>query len=233
VLIYGHRGASAHAVENTLAAFRRARADGADGVELDVRLCATGEIMVFHDEDLRRLAGRRERIAALSFAALRQIPVGGEPILTLDETLEELSDLVVNVEIKAQRAMPPLGLVAAVARVLSRHMRGDRVLVSSFNPFALLELRARAPHQAVGLLFHGKQSRPLRQAWARHVLRPRAVHPEHRLVNRHSAEAWRAAGLEINVWTVDAAADLCRVADAGVTGIITNDPAAARRRLAQ
>ena len=72
-LIIGHRGASAHAPENSLEAFSRAAADGADGVELDVLRCATGEVVVFHDDDLARLGGRAERIAALSLAELRAL----------------------------------------------------------------------------------------------------------------------------------------------------------------
>jgi glycerophosphoryl diester phosphodiesterase len=233
VKILGHRGASAHEIENTMAAFRRARADGADGVELDVRRCASGEVVVFHDEDLRRLAGRPERVAALPLAALRAVRLGerGEPIPLLAEVLEELAGLFINVEIKAPRTVPPPGLVAATARVIARHGRPGTILVSSFNPLALLELRARAPRLPVGLLFHAGQSRPLREAWARHALRPRALHPEHVLVDEARAAAWRGEGLEINVWTVDAPEDLRRMRRAGVDAVISNDPGAARRVL--
>src|SRR6476646_11792945 len=69
-LIIAHRGASAIETENTVGAFARARADGADGVELDVMTCGTGELVVFHDDDLTRLAGRPDRIPDTSFAAL-------------------------------------------------------------------------------------------------------------------------------------------------------------------
>src|SRR5882757_8311365 len=88
-LVIGHRGASTNVIENTVEAFARARADGADGVELDVSLCATGEVVVFHDDDLRRLANRLERVDALSLAALRDVklPAGGR-IPTLDEAFE-------------------------------------------------------------------------------------------------------------------------------------------------
>lgn len=226
--ILGHRGASALATENTMTAFRRAVADGADGVELDVRRCASGEVVVFHDEDLARLAGRPERVAALPWSALREVRLAGEPIPLLDDVLEELPAAYVNVELKAPRAAPPAGLVAATLRVLTRHGRRDGTIVSSFNPFALAELRARDPRMPIGLLFHAKQSRPLREAWARRVLRPRAVHPEHVLVDDARAAAWRGEGLEINVWTVDAPADLLRMRRAGVDAIITNDPRAAR-----
>jgi glycerophosphoryl diester phosphodiesterase len=91
-------------VENTLAAFRRAREEGADGVELDVLSCATGEVVVFHDEDLTRLAGRPERIADLPLAAVRDVRLaGGQSIPLFTEALEELGSqsMLVNVEIKA------------------------------------------------------------------------------------------------------------------------------------
>src|SRR5262245_51611322 len=88
-LVIGHRGASARAPENSVEAFARARTDGADGVELDVLCCATGEVVVFHDDDLVRLAGRPERIDALSLAALREVHLqGGARIPTLEEAFE-------------------------------------------------------------------------------------------------------------------------------------------------
>src|SRR5689334_24385700 len=75
-LVLGHRGASAEAPENTLAAFRLALAQGADGVELDVWRCATGEVVVFHDGDLRRIAGSPLRVRSATLAALRAADVG-------------------------------------------------------------------------------------------------------------------------------------------------------------
>jgi glycerophosphoryl diester phosphodiesterase len=230
VNIWGHRGASAHAVENTLAAFRRARADGADGVELDVRLSADGEVVVFHDDDLRRLCGRPERVDRLPLAALREVRARGEAIPTLDEALEELAGLRVNVEIKAAGRIPPRGLCAAVARAILRHAPGD-VIVSSFHPLALAELRARAPSLETGLLFAHDQARPLREAWARHLLRVRAVHPDHALVDARRVARWRREGLAIHVWTVDDPAEVRRLAALGVDAIIANDPAAARAAL--
>ena len=102
-LVIGHRGASARAPENSVEAFARARADGADGVELDVLRCASGEVVVFHDDDLARLADRPERIDALPLAELRRVDLrGGARIPTLEEAFEACGpDLLVNVELKA------------------------------------------------------------------------------------------------------------------------------------
>ena len=75
-LIIAHRGASALAPENTLAAFRKAIEDGAEGIEFDVRLSKDGKAVVFHDADLKRIAGRDEKIIDLSFAELQKIDMG-------------------------------------------------------------------------------------------------------------------------------------------------------------
>src|SRR5579863_8095472 len=93
-LVIAHRGASADAPENTLAAFRLAREQGADAIELDVMRCATGEVVVFHDDDLQRYFGRPTLIRDLSFEDLRKLDVGrGEQIPTLDEVLKILDGM--------------------------------------------------------------------------------------------------------------------------------------------
>lgn len=230
-LIIGHRGASAHEVENTLSAFRRARADGADGVELDVLLCASGEVVVFHDEDLERLAGRPERVEELPLAALREVRLkGGEAIPTLAEVLEELGPgLLVNVELKAPRPCAGRRLVPAVVELVRRFAAADRVLVSSFNPLAVLRFRALAPEIPSGLIFGAEQALPLRRAWARGWVKPFALHPERTLCTERTVQAWRAAGYAVNVWTVDDPDEVARLCALGVDGLITNDPARTRQ----
>jgi glycerophosphoryl diester phosphodiesterase len=228
MLVLGHRGASAHAVENTMAAFERARADGADGVELDVRLARDGELVVFHDEDLRRLAGRAERISDLDTAQLGRVELaGGERIPRLDEVLEATGPLLVNVEIKPPGWRSVREVVRAVHRCVERAAAVDRVLVSSFDAAVVALVRQTTPLRT-GLLFHARQRRPLRRAWLAPILRPHALHPEKVLVDGVSMAGWRRAGYGVNVWTVDDADEVRRLARLGVDAIISNDPAAAR-----
>jgi len=235
-LIVGHRGASARATENTALAFRQARADGADGVELDVMLCASGEPVVFHDDDLRRLAGRSDRIAAVPYRVLRDLPLaGGGTIPTLDEAFEACGpDLLVNVELKVNEVDPrgTAALVEAVAAVVRRLGVQRRVLVSSFNPWAVWVWRRRVPEVPAGLLFERSLWLPLRQAWLARVIRPLALHPEWVLCTPDRVAAWRRRGYMINVWTVDDPAALAACRRMGVDAIITNDPARSRRALA-
>jgi glycerophosphoryl diester phosphodiesterase len=231
-LVIGHRGASAQATENTLAAFNAARESGADGVELDARLCASGEVVVFHDDDLRRLVARGERIAALPLDRLRALPLpGGHMMPTLDEVLEEVGvDLLVNVELKSTRESS-VRLVQSVVRLVRRHAAAERVLVSCFDPAVLAQVRVRAPRLAVGYLFHSKQPAPLRRAWVAPLLRPFSLHPEHMLATEPAVSAWKRAGYRIAAWTVDDAREARRLAGLGVDAIISNDPAAVRAAL--
>jgi glycerophosphoryl diester phosphodiesterase len=227
-LVVAHRGASADEVENTLAAFRRARSDGADAVELDVMRCGSGEVVVFHDDDLQRLHHQSGEVRKLPWPVLQVL---GIPLLS--HVLDELGPMAVNVELKShpdwKRRLVDDGLAAEVATLI----RGceEKVLVSSFDPLLLRRFIAEAPGVATGLLFAHDQSRPLRDAWAAAILRPTALHPESLLVDEVAVEGWHARGFAVNVWTVDDPAEWRWLAALGVDGVITNRPAAARKAL--
>jgi glycerophosphoryl diester phosphodiesterase len=231
--VIAHRGASADAPENTLAAFALARQQGADGVELDVMRCRTGEVVVFHDDDLMRLGHRAGNVRDTPWAELAEIDLGaGQRIPQLDDVLETLGTLLVNVELKSaptwNQRLADDGLAAEVAAILGRHDLGQRALVSSFDPLLLWRFARQAPTVATGLLFAAEQARPYREAWALPLLRPRAVHPESLLVDAGAVTRWHARGLAVNVWTVDDPAELRFLAALGVDGVITNRPANAR-----
>jgi glycerophosphoryl diester phosphodiesterase len=231
-LIFGHRGASAHATENTLAAFERAARDGADGVELDVLCCRSGEVVVFHDDDLARLAGRPERVAGLPWPVLRRIGLrGGGGIPLLDEAFEACGpSLLVNVELKSagifDRDLPRL--VAGVGQSLRRCKSETRVIVSSFDPRAVGLWKLAHPEVPCALLFEAGGPLALARALALPLLRPAAAHPEASLCRPDLVRRWHDVGYRVNTWTVDDPARLRALAAMGVDGIIANDPAAAR-----
>ncbi len=236
-LVLGHRGASAEAPENTLAAFRLAMAQGADGVELDVWRCASGEVVVAHDEDLVRVGGSPLRVPASSLDALRAVDVGawkgarwrGERIPLLSEVLEALPDAVVNVELKSRGG--DLALAKAAADVVWRAGAGGRVVVSSFDWRLVAAFRLASPKVATGLLFDDRRAWRLRTWLGIRSLRPAAVHPDRVLATDARVRAWAARGLGVNVWTVDEPAEAARLARAGATAVITNVPAAIRAAL--
>ncbi len=238
-LILAHRGACVRETENTLAAFRRAIAAGADGVELDVQRCATGEVVVFHDEDLQRLAGHPERIDRLAWSELREVRLrGGGEIPTLAEALASCGEALVNVEIKHDGLLPGgcRALVAGVADVVERAGAAERVLVSSFAPAALWLWRRTRPDIPCGLLF--ERPRPFRRPWPLRtdhllpLLGPVAAHPEAGLCTPAAVAAWRRRGYAVHAWTVDEPERAVALAAMGVSGIITNRPEVALSALA-
>ena len=162
-LIFGHRGASAYAPENTLAAFRLALGQGADGVELDVILSADGVPMVIHDDTLDRTTTGLGSVSRLTLAELKQLDAGyparfgtqfpTERIPTLAEVFAACGDQTVfNIELKHDRS-PGLQLAARVVELIHASGRQERVLVSSFQFSSLGRVKALDPNLPVGLLY--------------------------------------------------------------------------------
>jgi glycerophosphoryl diester phosphodiesterase len=232
--IWAHRGASARTPENTLAAFRRALAEGADGIELDVHLSSDGVPVVIHDQDLARTTNGRGPVRALTLRQLRQLDAGrwfapefsGEPLPTLEETLAWAGDaLQVNIEIKA----PAAGF--AVLEMLS-HFPRCRVLVSSFHQELLERLRQSAPQVLLGVVTDTR-------FWKRTVERARRIrafslHLREDRVSERLLAACRRQGLKVFAWTVDDPERVENLWRLGIDGVFTNDPREAvrvRRRL--
>ena len=144
--------------------------------------------------------------------------------------------MLVNVELKipsrGRAALGPLvdGVAAVIAR--ARAGAGARVLVSSFNPWAVRLWMRRAPAIPAGLLFEQESPLPLRRAWAAPLLRPFALNPELVLCSAERVSGWHRRGYMVNVWTVDDPAALAACRRMRVDGVITNDPARSRAVLA-
>jgi glycerophosphoryl diester phosphodiesterase len=223
--IWAHRGASAHAPENTLEAFELARTAGADGIELDVRLDRDGNVVVFHDRDLQRLCGRPGCIEDLAAAERETLRVSGARVPLLAEVFDVLGELELNVEIKANQPGRNGALVAATAKVIRQSNRADQVLVSSFDPFSLLQFYREMPDIALAFLFGADQTLPIRKGWLARAMGATVLHPEHTLCTEENVKAWHTSGRPVNTWTVDDREELLRLAELGVDGIFTNDPA--------
>ena len=231
-LILAHRGDSEHFPENTMAAFDGAMQAGADGIELDVRLCASGELVVFHDEHLQRLCGDSRRLADLTWAELQSCRVQGQRVPLLREVFEALPTALINVEIKQHALRQALPVVQATIRALREARALDRVVVSSFDPRLLALLRALDPDVPRALLYARTQGVVFWQAWLAVPLGVVALHPQHDLVDALALERCRAQGLRMHVWTVDEPDRIAYLSELGVDAIICNDPAAALGQLA-
>lgn len=219
--IIGHRGASAVMPENTMPAFARAWDVGADGIELDVRLTADGEVVIFHDEDGRRLAGVPGRISRMSFPALSSWRIKGELIPRLDEVLTASPpNSLTLVEIKCGEEILP-----RLHTIVSGHP--DRpVGFLTFDTALAVKMVHQFPHQPVLLNLEAAEATRL-EVWVKFAVEHRLAglslgwsdrldDAAMRLVHRH--------GLLAAVWTVNDPAVLRRVLDRGVDLIMTDDP---------
>lgn len=220
--IFGHRGASAAFPENTRSAFEGAVAQGADGVELDVRRTGDGVLVVHHDPELPD--GRI--IIDHDHGDL------GPELLTLAEALKACEPIEVNVEIKSDAVEPDYdptyAIVPEVIEVLRREPV-ERFEVSSFDRDLLLAVRKADPEMPTAQLLVNGLSR---KAWQRaaddgHA----AINPHWRTVDKALVERCRELGLGVNVWTCDKPSAIRKLAGWGVTSIIANDPAAARQAM--
>lgn len=227
-LVIGHRGASAALPENTVAAFALAAEQGADGVELDVRLAADGNVVVIHDGTVDRTTGGQGRVRDLSTAALQALDAGeGQTIPTLDDVFQTFGpSLLYNVELK-DFGIDDGGLAAAVADRIAAYHLESQVVVSAFNPLAVRRARRYLPRATmVGLLWERGPR------WLRHLgIRAEADHPHYSLVDDDYLAWARARRLRIHVWTVDDPAVARRLATLGVHAIITNYPQEIRQAL--
>jgi glycerophosphoryl diester phosphodiesterase len=231
VKAWAHRGASGHAPENTLAAFRRAVDLGADGVELDVQLSSDGELVVIHDETLERTTDGHGWVKDHSLAELKALDASagwdgfaGEPLVTLREVFDLLAPtgLEINVEIK-DSVIPYFAIGDKVSSLVDEYDLGPRVTLSSFNHCSLAWLRQNGSMVRTGVLFADVLYEPWHyaaQIWAT------ALHPHWRYVDYvfNLIEEAHANLLDVNVWTVNEPDDIRRMVGRGVDAIITNYP---------
>ncbi|ELZ53734.1 glycerophosphoryl diester phosphodiesterase [Halorubrum hochstenium ATCC 700873] len=215
VTLIGHRACAGQYPENTVAAIERA-VPHVDAVEIDVRRCASGELVVFHDEELDRLTEGGGRVADAEWDELRELTVldSGEAIPRLDEALRAVpAGTAVNVEIK-ERGLAGDALDAA-------DEADAEVLFSSFLPDALAALRDRDPAADRALLVADGDPEALVAAAT--DLGCVGIHPPTDLVTEPGfVEAAHEAGLAVNAWTAADRDDAERLLDAGVDGVIAD-----------
>lgn len=245
-LIIAHRGASALAPENTLAAFRKAIADGAEGIEFDVRLSKDGEAVVFHDADLKRIGGRDEKVSDFSFEDLRKIDAGswfngvfpryadekfsGETIPSLKEVLSLLSDFrgLIYIELKCRESeVEPL--VRAVCKEIRASHLQPQIIIKSFRLQVIPEVRRQCENVTTAALFAPKIMTMLRKE--KHLLkiaqefRADQISLHYTLVSGKFMKKAEKRNFPVTVWTVDNPRFVKRAIDFGIRSVITNNPA--------
>jgi glycerophosphoryl diester phosphodiesterase len=231
-VIFAHRGASAHAPENTLTAFELALAQNADAIELDAKLSADGHAVVIHDSTVDRTTGSGGRVKDLSLKQLQSLDAGsffsekyrGEKIPSLEEVFEAVGKRTfINVEL-TNYTTPRDSLVETVCILVKKFELQKHILFSSFFASNLSKARAYLPEVPRALLAFGGWL----GAWARsfgfNFGRYQALHPYLTDVSSQQVQRVHRLNRRVHVWTVNAAEDMRRLFHWSVDGIFTDDP---------
>ena len=229
-LVLGHRGARQSAPENSLRAFELALDEGADGVELDVRLDRDERVIVLHDAELGRVSGGVETRAAedLDATELGRVDLGGgERVPLLVDVLRLFRERGARVNVELKRDVRgPVALLRGVERAVRESgAPPELVIFSSFRPGFVAALARRLPTFPRAWLVHEKQ-RVLRSAPLFRLLGSDGVHPQHSLVTARSLARWKRGAAVVNTWTVNDGSEARRLADLGVDAIISDCPRA-------
>jgi glycerophosphoryl diester phosphodiesterase len=244
--IIAHRGASAQAPENTLAAFRTAMDVGAGGVEFDVRLARDGVPVVIHDRDLKRTGKRPQKVSELTSKELSEVDVGSwfnrrfrrrarpefenETVATLEQTLSLLKDFngPIYIELKAN-ASTFRDLSAAVCDVIRNSPLLPQIIIKSFKLASIPEVKHLLPNVQTAALFAVDVMLIIRHR--EHIVTLASefgadrISVHHSLVSPKLANRAAEAGMPITVWTVDDPGWLSRRRNLNIDALITNDPA--------
>lgn len=228
MFIIGHRGASGHAPENTMAAFRKAVAQGATFIETDLQLSRDAHFVAIHDDTLDRTTNGQGRVHDQTLAALRRLDAGtwfgseftGERIPTLEEILEfsKKNDVVFYLELKPSGSW---GGEHALIGALRESGEAARVVVISFDHAILANLRKIEPTLMTGALYDGKISDLMKSALD---VGARQLVVRGDLVTPSMIEQARKHDLQVVCWTVNHPAHIRLLIAAGVDGIMSDYP---------
>jgi len=223
-LIFAHRGANSFAPENSFAAFEKAIELGCDGIELDVRLCASEEIVVFHDRFTHRMTGHRGSIHKMNYPEIKQLSLKNSGknncrIPALSDILELAGKkLLINIDIKKD-PFSKNNLEEKIIHILKRHRLKENIILSSFNPFVLKKIAVLYPGLHSGYIFRNRSSMMFLNGQP-----VQSLHARYRILDpKYISNLTERAG-EIYAWTIDEAKSMLEQIQNGIHGIISNKP---------
>lgn len=234
--IYGHRGASQYAPENSMEAFQMAYEMGADGIELDVQMTRDGYLVVTHDEEISRVSDGSGYVKDFSLEEIRRFQFNKTHteykdvrIPVLEEVLEWAAqkktrsggDFKIIIELK-NSVFSYKGLEEAVLQVVKGKELLGKVLFSSFSHRSMLKLQKLEPEAKIAFLYCDDILDVANYAEKYNV---NILHPAWYLLNdKEMLENIHEKGIEVNIWTVNSGQEIRRFCNLGIDGIITNRP---------
>ena len=243
-LLAAHRGGALLWPENSLLAFRNAVALGADFIEFDVHLSRDGEVMAIHDPTLDRTTSGQGAVRDRTVAELKALRlkdragvVTGETVPTLDEVIAVASRagrrMLLEIKLDAGRARYP-GIEEKVLALLDRHRMAGSTVVMAFEPATWKRMRELRRDIATCALYSARMLGGTTLAAELEALRAAGVGfvgLEHTVVNASALAQAQQAGIQVGAWTVNDAAAMRRLIDAGVGVLITDQPDVAKALL--
>lgn len=237
-IILAHRGMTQEAPENTYESVVHTLTKGIEGLEIDIRPTADGELVCMHDDNAARLAGIDRKIIEMSADEIRQLTferpsldgrrtVRGRPLFfpeLLDLTNKRL---LLNIEMKGPNWKPPF-LEEKFLQPLRERKMAHEVIVSSFHYQPLMRLRRLAPEIRIGFLIHPARPNIGQPGWSARWLRLYSIHPPKNMVNPVRIAKWRQYGYSIFVWTVNDKKLYDQLTDWGIDGVISDVPESLR-----
>ena len=231
-LIYGHRGESKFAPENTISAFQLAFEQGADGIELDTMLTADSLPIIIHDNTLDRTTSGSGDVDACTMAELSKLDAGswfspkfcGEKIPLLEDVLDLFKGKgEINIELKNYHA-PFDKLPERVLELVGKTDMFNQIIFSSFLPMNLNRIKQVRPEARVALLYGTGVLEKLIGSKIFLGASPSLIHPQYSLCNAAFVSRQHAMGRLVNAWTANDRASISELIENGVDGIITDDP---------
>ncbi|MFV0505168.1 MAG: glycerophosphodiester phosphodiesterase [Bacteroidales bacterium] len=221
-LSIGHRGASGHAMENSLPAIQKAIDLVADALEIDVYRVSDGTLVVFHDKKLDRITNGTGSVEALDKKALDTVLLdGGLRIPTLEQVLDLIDKKAkLNIELKGANTATPVDSV--IGEYISRKgWENDDFIISSFKWDELEKMRMLNPDIPIGILTSKDIDKALAEA---KKLGAVAIHPRFKDLNAETTKRIQSEGYKVYTWTPNEPSDIERAKSMGVDGIITDYP---------
>ncbi|MGO4905749.1 glycerophosphodiester phosphodiesterase [Flavobacterium sp. W20_MBD1_R3] len=221
-IVCGHRGAMGHETENTLASIKKGMELKADMLEIDVFKIKTGEMVVFHDDNLDRITNAKGKIEEYTFEELRKVLVDGKhQIPTLQEVIETIDKkLVLNIELKGTNTAADTYRI--IEEYKNKGWRNKDFFISSFRVEELQTMRSLSQELAIGLLTYKE---PIEQSVKiGKELNVQAINPYYKTLTAENVAIMKANNFKIYPWTVNEPSDIKSLQNLEVNGIITNYP---------
>lgn len=233
-LIFAHRGYSSLYPENTMVAFREAEQVNADGIEIDIQMTKDGELVIIHDEKVDRTTNGKGMVKDFTYSQIRRLDASANfkegtinsPIPSLKELFEWMQDnsIICNIELKNNR-IDYKGMEEKMIVLIREFNLSERIIISSFNHYSLVYCHQIAPDiETAPLLSNG-----IYQPWIyAHAIKAKSFHPNYKKINEELIRKAAQYKVKVRPYTVNCPTQIKKFVDAGISGIITDEPALAK-----